>query len=107
MPFQFFSFINDFNNLNRVLPTPRRRKIYKTRFNPMSLRNLEFKQKYRFSKENMVKIIDIIRSDFNSDNRGGHIPIDLQVMAAIRYWGRNEVSLYLLNVQPIRNPYLL
>ncbi|XP_055903811.1 putative nuclease HARBI1 [Eupeodes corollae] len=92
MPFQFSSFINDFNNLNRVLPTPRMRKVYKKRFNPMSLRSEEFKKKYRFSKKNINKIIGIIRSDLSSDNRGGHIPIDIQVMAAIRYWGRNEIQ---------------
>uniref|UniRef100_A0A2H1VKK2 SFRICE_015750 n=1 Tax=Spodoptera frugiperda TaxID=7108 RepID=A0A2H1VKK2_SPOFR len=56
----------------------------------------DFKQRYRFSKGNMVKIINILRTrlsmDKSMDSRGGSIPVELQVIAAIRYWGRHEIQ---------------
>ncbi|RVE48500.1 hypothetical protein evm_006811 [Chilo suppressalis] len=51
-----------------------------------------FKNRYRFSKENMKKIINILRDDLSLDNRGGSIPVELQVIAVIRYWGRHEIQ---------------
>ncbi|KAL4719977.1 hypothetical protein ACJJTC_018942 [Scirpophaga incertulas] len=52
----------------------------------------DFKNRYRFSKENMKKIITLLRDDLSVDNRGGSIPVELQVMAVIRYWGRHEIQ---------------
>lgn len=81
--------IRNFRTVNRI----RRPKVYSVRVNPMEeLNEKDFKQRYRFSKENMQKIINILRNDLYTDSRGGGIPVELQVMAVIRYWGRHEVG---------------
>ncbi|XP_035433454.2 putative nuclease HARBI1 [Spodoptera frugiperda] len=81
--------IRNFRNIG----SRRRVKIYNSRSNPMEeLSESDFKHRYRFSKENMVKIINILRNDLSMDSRGGSIPVELQVMAAIRYWGRHEIQ---------------
>ncbi|XP_045456350.1 putative nuclease HARBI1 [Melitaea cinxia] len=40
----------------------------------------------------MSRIIEIVRPDIQGDTRGGSIPVELQVMAVIRYWGRHEIQ---------------
>ncbi|KAF9798951.1 hypothetical protein SFRURICE_011590 [Spodoptera frugiperda] len=61
--------------------------------NPMEeFSESDFKHRYKFSKGNMVKNINILRNDLSMDSRGGRIPVELQVMAAIRYWGRHEIQ---------------
>lgn len=86
----FLRDLNVFNVLSSYR-SARAPKSYKSRFNPFELGEKQFRQKYRFSKLNMKKLINLVRSELEGSNRGGHIPADLQVMAAIRYWGRNEV----------------
>lgn len=89
---EFIEFLNRLDLLDNQPSTMRKKKLYKTRFNPMNaLGEEDFRKKYRFSKENMKKIIAIVEVDLSGDVRGGHIPVDFQVMASIRYWGRNEV----------------
>uniref|UniRef100_A0A2H1VLX9 SFRICE_010583 n=1 Tax=Spodoptera frugiperda TaxID=7108 RepID=A0A2H1VLX9_SPOFR len=76
--------IRNFRNIG----SRRRVKIYNSRSNTMEeLSESDFKHRYRFSKGYMVKIINILRNDLSMDSRGGSIPVKLQVMAAIRYWG--------------------
>ncbi|RVE44710.1 hypothetical protein evm_010614 [Chilo suppressalis] len=71
----------------------RRTKVYNSRANPMDeFSEKDFKNHYRFSKENMKKIVNILRDDLSAGNRGGSIPVELQVMAVIRYWGRHEIQ---------------
>ncbi|XP_055856480.1 putative nuclease HARBI1 [Episyrphus balteatus] len=68
-------------------------KTYKPRINPMEeLDDHEFRQIYRFSKANMLKLIDLVKDDLEGNSRGGHIPVNIQVMAAIRYWSLNELQ---------------
>lgn len=69
-------------------------KQYKKRVDPMGLDDVEFRYKYRFTKENMKKIINLVKEELEVDKRGGGISPDLQVMSAIRYWGRHEVCTY-------------
>ncbi|KAF9796305.1 hypothetical protein SFRURICE_019387 [Spodoptera frugiperda] len=54
----------------------------------------DFKHRFRFSKGNMVKIINILRNDLSMNSLGGSIPVELQVMAAIRYWDCHEIQEY-------------
>lgn len=85
---------NEIEELREFRRMVRQPKLYNTRMNPMQdLSGSEFKQRYRFSKENMLKIIELLRNDLHVDSRGGSIPVELQVMAVIRYWGRHEVGL--------------
>lgn len=74
---------------------PRSRKLYKTRVNPFLLRDEEFRRRYRFCKETASFVIDLVRSDLEMDQRGAGTPPELQVLTAIRCWGRREVG-YLL-----------
>ncbi|XP_073822172.1 putative nuclease HARBI1 [Musca autumnalis] len=84
----------------RTKPKRRRR-----RFNPLiDLRENEFQYSYRFSKDSMKRIIEMIKDDLeieqqqhNSTNDEGHmkmqksqVPVEKQIMAAVRYWGRTE-----------------
>ncbi|XP_047543246.1 putative nuclease HARBI1 [Vanessa atalanta] len=85
--------IEDIRNFRNGIGRNRKRKVYNTRANPMEeLSEEDFKKRYRFSKENMEKIINILRNDLSMDNRGGSISVELQVMAVIRYWGRHEIQ---------------
>lgn len=79
-----------------------RRKICKLkasrrpRFNPMEQMNeIEFRKKYRYTKENMRRIIEIVRDDLEVDFyeplKRNQVPIDLQILAAIRFFGGTEV----------------
>lgn len=97
MAYQFSNFLNRINMIsafdNHSVPV-RRKKKYSKRFNPMmELTEYDFRYKYRFSKDNMRKLISLVREDLDGDRRGGRVSVDLQVMAAIRYWGRNEVRM--------------
>lgn len=86
-------FQNDVADLSSFRARRRKTKNYRIRFNPLqSLSDEDFKLRYRFSKENMSRIIEIVRPDIQGDTRGGSIPVELQVMAVIRYWGRHEVN---------------
>ncbi|XP_047041212.1 uncharacterized protein LOC124645450 [Helicoverpa zea] len=83
--------IRGFNS--RRMRMIRRPKQYKKRMNPLQdLSESDFRQRYRFSKANMLKIIDILRNDLRVDRCGGSIPVELQVMSVIRYWGRHEIQ---------------
>lgn len=70
----------------------RKRKEYKTRFNAFVLSDEDFKAKYRFTKQYIQIITDIVKEDLEHDPRGGSISCELQVLIALRTWARNEVS---------------
>ncbi|CAH3966476.1 unnamed protein product [Pieris brassicae] len=72
--------------------TLRARKKYKMRFNPLNMPDDTFRQYYRFTKQNMLKIVDLLRNDLEVDLRGGGVPVELQVMAVIRYWARHGIQ---------------
>lgn len=82
-------------NIDRIrgIRAPRLPKRYKKRYNPFAaLTEGDFRCKYRFTKVNMRRLIDLVRPYLDVNNkRGGKISTDLQVLCAIRYWGRNEV----------------
>lgn len=94
----YFDFGDDLNDLEQDLLDVQdfrrpRARTYKPRLDPLvEYDDVEFRKKYRFSKENMKKIINIVKDDIAVDKRGGGIPIHIQVMAVIRHWGRQEVS---------------
>lgn len=101
MDSNFASFIDDLNVVSTLSSNSngnrtRTPKTYKPRYNPMELDEIYFRRKYRFTKANMTRVINLVRSDLEGSPRGGHIPADLQVMAAIRYWGRNEVNIFIV-----------
>ncbi|XP_045761032.1 putative nuclease HARBI1 [Maniola jurtina] len=74
-------------------PTRRRRqKVYQKRFDPFSLPDIEFKRRYRFSKDTARFIINLVRQDLQLDSRGCGTSPELQVLTAIRCWGRREVQ---------------
>ncbi|XP_028177228.1 putative nuclease HARBI1 [Ostrinia furnacalis] len=70
----------------------RKGKMYKKRADPFLLDDAEFKYKYRFSKEYILKIVNFIRNDIIQDRRGCGISPELQVLAALRTWARQEVQ---------------
>ncbi|CAG4937539.1 unnamed protein product [Parnassius apollo] len=69
----------------------RRRKVYQKRYDPFSLPDVEFKKRYRFNKHTASFIIDLVRQDLQLDPRGCGTSPELQVLTAIRCWGRREV----------------
>lgn len=77
---------------------PSMQRVGGRRFNPFQeLTKAEFQYSYRFSKENMKRIIEILRDDLELDPPPGHdqkkkqVPVNRQIMAALRYWGGTEV----------------
>lgn len=72
---------------------PRKRKVYKQRSDPFLLREDDFRQRYRFSKETAAFIINLVRCDLEKDRRGAGTSPELQVLTAIGCWGRPDVSL--------------
>ncbi|XP_045760988.1 uncharacterized protein LOC123864534 [Maniola jurtina] len=72
--------------------TRRRRKRYQKRYDPFSLPDIDFKRRYRFNKEDTRFIINLVRQDLQLDSRGCGTSPELQVLTAIRCWGRREVQ---------------
>ncbi|KAH8403085.1 hypothetical protein KR222_004303 [Zaprionus bogoriensis] len=71
-------------------------KRRRPRFNPLEQMNeIEFRKKYRYSKENMRRIIEIVRDDLEVDHyeplKRNQVPVDLQILSAIRFFGGTEV----------------
>lgn len=75
----------------------RRRKVYRSRSDPFSLDDEDFRKRYRFKKSTATYIINLVRDDLNLDRRGSGTSPEIQVLTAIRCWGRREVSCYNLN----------
>ncbi|KAK7873799.1 hypothetical protein R5R35_005784 [Gryllus longicercus] len=71
----------------------RKKKSYRARVSPLEMySDAEFRRKYRFSKEGAIKLIDLFGAQLKSDGRGGKLSPDLQILTALRCWGRNEVQ---------------
>ena len=70
----------------------RRRKVYKKRYDPFILPDEEFQRRYRFTKTTCRFIIDLVKENLQQDSRGCGTSPELQVLTAIRCWGRREVS---------------
>ncbi|XP_064074865.1 putative nuclease HARBI1 [Vanessa tameamea] len=70
----------------------RRRKVYRSRGNPFSLDDEEFRKRYRFSKKTATFIINLVREDLKLSAKGCGTSPELQVLTAIRCWGRREVQ---------------
>lgn len=86
--------INAINVINNMIndQVPRRRKVYKVRFDPFTLLDIEFKKKYRFTKATICYIVELVAEELTLDSRGSGTSPTLQVLIAIRCWGRREVS---------------
>ncbi|XP_065361894.1 putative nuclease HARBI1 [Calliphora vicina] len=87
--------IDNLDTLKFLQKRYRATKVYKKRNDPFVVySNDEFRIKYRFSKENAKKVIKLVESELknNGKGRGGSIPPHIQVLAAIRCWGRNSVQ---------------
>lgn len=83
------------DSLDNFSPRRRSRKMYKTRRNPfLEYSEEEFRIKYRFSKKNSKKLIKLVEADLagKGTRKGGSIPPHIQVLAALRCWGRNSVQ---------------
>ena len=64
------------------------------KIDPFLINDLDFKKKYRFNKKTIKKIANLIREDIALDTRGGGTSAELQVLVALRCWGRREVSIF-------------
>ncbi|XP_039502404.1 putative nuclease HARBI1 [Drosophila santomea] len=91
--FKDFQCFLNFKNTARV----RARYIKKRhqRFNPLTdLNEHKFRLKYRYTKENLRRIIEIVRDDLEIEYfeplKREQVPIDLQILSAIRLWGGTE-----------------
>ncbi|XP_016927729.1 putative nuclease HARBI1 [Drosophila suzukii] len=87
----FQSFLSPKNNARKIT------QIKKThpRFNPLTdLNEHKFRLKYRYTKENLRRIIEIVRDDLEIEYfeplKREQVPIDLQILSAIRLWGGTE-----------------
>ncbi|XP_046976395.1 putative nuclease HARBI1 [Vanessa cardui] len=67
-------------------------KVYRPRGNPFSLDDEEFRKRYRFSKETATFIINLVREDLKLSAKGCGTSPELQVLTAIRCWGRREIQ---------------
>lgn len=72
---------------NRLL---RRRKTYKIRANPMEdLNDDEFFKNYRFSKQRVQYIIELVRGDIEPiSTKGGSISPEVQTFITLRYYAK-------------------
>ncbi|KAG7304864.1 hypothetical protein JYU34_010256 [Plutella xylostella] len=67
--------------IDMVENLPRRRiKLYNARADPFSLPDVEFRSRYRFQKDTMNYIIDLVRDDIVVDQRGCGTTPELQIL---------------------------
>lgn len=69
----------------------RQPKTYKKRRDPFLMPNDQFKSRYRFKKTTVRKIVEMVKPDIELDTRGCGTSVALQVLVALRCWGRREV----------------
>lgn len=100
----------EFLNVESTIKTIQTRKTQSTtkwmykkksrrRFNPLlDLTESHFRHCYRFSKENMKRLVEILKDDLEGEQTNGEgkerknqVPVENQIMAAVRYWGGTEV----------------
>ncbi|KAH8412599.1 hypothetical protein KR009_003549 [Drosophila setifemur] len=96
-----FEYFTDFQrflsteDIGKVQVTRVRKR--QARFNPLTdLNENQFRLKYRFTKENLRRVIENVRDDLENDyfepskREQEQVPIDLQILSAIRLWGGTE-----------------
>ena len=63
-------------------------RVYKSRLDPMSLSEREFKSHFRFSKDTVSKLVDLMRPDLEHEtNRGLPLSPELKVCLALATYG--------------------
>lgn len=88
-----FDTLDTLETLNLLNVRKRRTRTYKKRKNPFSVYEDEaFRKRYRFTKENALKLVSLVKADLKGKRNGGKIPPHIQVLAALRCWGRNQVQ---------------
>ncbi|EDW76024.1 uncharacterized protein Dwil_GK15247 [Drosophila willistoni] len=93
-----FKYVEDFKefrhrtNTKNFFKAERVKKRNLARFNPFTdYHEIKFRQKYRYTKENLRRIIEIIRDDMEIEPiKKNQVPTDLQILSAIRFWGGTE-----------------
>uniref|UniRef100_A0A1I8PW53 DDE Tnp4 domain-containing protein n=1 Tax=Stomoxys calcitrans TaxID=35570 RepID=A0A1I8PW53_STOCA len=69
------------------------------RLNPLvDLTEEEFQHSYRFSKDSIRRLLEMVKDDLEIEQqqcsgmakRDSQVPVEKQIMAAVRYWGRTE-----------------
>ena len=73
----------------------RKTKVYKYRNHPMQIyTDQNFRVKYRLSKKVASELINLLTTQpQNNSKQGGRIPFDIQVLIALRCWGRAQVCI--------------
>lgn len=79
----------DFAILEDVREFGSRRKLYKERYHPFQLEDKDFYSRYRFDKDTVNFLIDVLNIEQPRNNRGLPIPISLQLLTTLRFLGRN------------------
>jgi len=96
-----FDYFKDFQCFLNIKHNSRARATHikkrNPRFNPLTdLNEHKFRLKYRYTKENLRRIIEIVRDDLEIEYfeplKREQVPIDLQILSAIRLWGGTEVQ---------------
>ncbi|GBP44718.1 Putative nuclease HARBI1 [Eumeta japonica] len=70
----------------------RKRKTYKNWYDPFTLKEEEFKNKYRFTKAYARYVVELVREDIQQNSKGGGFSTELQVCTALRTWARQKVQ---------------
>ena len=75
--------LDDIRGRNRV----RAPREYYPRIDQWAIRDSKFRRKYRLSKPVVKELVELVRQPLERATRRGHaIPVDLQVLAALRYY---------------------
>ncbi|KAJ4425402.1 hypothetical protein ANN_28017, partial [Periplaneta americana] len=80
------------SDVRRIRDMRRKRKRYLPRLDIFrNYDDVNFRNRYRFTKENARRVIELVRPTLyeNEDNRGLSIPIETQVLTALRYYVRS------------------
>lgn len=64
------STIDLITSLENPPPPSRRPKVYRDRTDPFTLPEEEFRRRYRFTKETMRFIVNLVQRDLKTDKRG-------------------------------------
>ncbi|GBP70875.1 hypothetical protein EVAR_53539_1 [Eumeta japonica] len=75
----------DYYQMDNEEPS-RKRKTYKNRYDPFTLKEEEFKNKYRFTKAYARYVVELVREDIQQNSKGGGFSTELQVCTALRTW---------------------
>ncbi|KAJ4427679.1 hypothetical protein ANN_25328 [Periplaneta americana] len=84
--------VDDVRRIREIRDVRRRRKKYLERLNIFrKYDDVHFRNRYRFTKENARKVIELVRPNLyeSEDNRGLSISIETQVLTALRYYARS------------------